>query len=103
MSVKCKYITYDKIDQNKIKFINYQCEDMSIIKSSEKKYKENKNCKKEDNNFGYVNIKYCNNLFLYLTTPKMKCLFGINKTSGNSFQMNLQFTNLNDDQKMKSF
>ena len=33
----------------------------------------------------------------------MKCLFGINKTSGNSFQMNLQFTNLSNDSKMKSF
>lgn len=102
MSIKCKYITYDKLEINKITFLNYQCEDMSVMKSSEKKYKENKKCKKEDNNFGYVNIKYYNNLLLYLTTPKMKCLFGINKSSSNSFQMNLQFTNLND-QKMKSF
>ena len=41
---------------------------------------------------------------LYVTTPPMKCLFGVQKQGGaNNFQMNLQFTDLEEDPMMKQF
>ena len=43
-----------------------------------------------------------NNPMIYITTPPMKCLFGIQKT-GNQFQMSLQFTDYDEDNIMKSF
>ena len=41
MSIQCKYITSDKLYPEKINFISYQCDDMSITKSSDKTYSKN--------------------------------------------------------------
>jgi len=96
-------MTINKIDINKIKYLNYQCDDMSVTNSNKKKYSINDEGDKDDDNFGFIQIEYLKNPFMYVTTPKMKCLFGIQKKSNYNFQMNLQFTNLEEDKYMKSF
>ena len=102
MSVKCKYLTSDKLNLNNVNFKTFMCDDMSIIKNSEKTYSENNDINKDHPCFGYVNIHYLNNPILYITTPPMKCLFGVKKNS-NNFQMNLQFTDLEENNKIKDF
>lgn len=102
MSVKCKYLTSDKLNLNNINFKTFMCDDMSIIKNSEKTYSENNDINKDHLCFGYINIHYLNNPILYITTPPMKCLFGVKKNS-NNFQMNLQFTDLEENNKIKDF
>ena len=103
MSIQCKYITNDKLSYDKLSFKNYQCDDMSITKSKDKTYSENKDIHKDHPCFGYIQVFYLKNPLLYVTTPPMKCLFGIQKKGQYNFQMNLQFTNLEEDPKMKQF
>ncbi len=103
MSIKCKYITSDKLSPDRINFKSYQCDDMSITKSSDKSYSENDKMNKDHVCFGYIQVNYLKNPLLYVTTPPMKCLFGVQKKSVNNFQMNLQFTNLEEDPYMKQF
>ena len=103
MSIQCKYITSDKLSPENINFINYQCDDMSITKSSEKTYSQNNECHKDHPCFGYINVNYLKNPLLYVTTPPMKCLFGVQKHGTNNFQINLQFTDLEEDPMMKQF
>jgi len=76
---------------------------MSVTKSSEKTYSENDGCHKDHVCFGYLQVSYISNPLIYVTTPPMKCLFGVNKSGQNNFQMNLQFTNLEEDPYMKQF
>ena len=102
MSVKCKYLTSDKLNLKNVNFKTFMCDDMSVIKNSEKTYSENNDINKDHPCFGYVNIHYLNNPILYITTPPMKCLFGVKKNS-NNFQMNLQFTDLEENNKIKDF
>ena len=99
--MKLKYLTHDKVDPSKISYSPYLCEDMSV-KQSEKKYKKCNKCIKNDPKFGYIQLNYLNNPQVVVTTPKMKCLFGIQGNNGN-FNMSLQFTNLKEDKDMKAF
>ena len=56
MSIQCKYITSDKLTPNRVSFVNYQCDDMSITKSSDKTYSENNELHKDHPCFGYIQI-----------------------------------------------
>ena len=103
MSIKCKYITSDKLSPDRLSFKSYQCDDMSITKSSDKTYSENEDLNKDHPCFGYIQVNYLKNPLLYVTTPPMKCLFGVISKGVNNFQMNLQFTNLEEDPYMKQF
>ena len=103
MSNTCKYLTSDKLSLDKIHFKPFHCDDMSIIKSSDKTYSESKDSNKDHPCFGYLQIYYLNNPVLYVTTPKMKCLFGVQNRGNGNFQMSLQFTNLDEDPYMKKF
>ena len=103
MSVQCKYITSDKLSPDRINFKSYQCDDMSITKSSDKTYSENEDLNKDSVCLGYIQVNYLKNPLLYITTPPMKCLFGVQKKGVNNFQMNLQFTDLEEDPYMKQF
>ena len=70
---------------------------MELIK---KFYKEVKDIR----NFSQIlNLQILKNLHLYVTTPVMKCLFGVQNKGGGNFQMNLQFTDLDEDPNMKQF
>ena len=55
---------------------------------------------KDLKNFGYISLNYQNNPLIYVTTPPMICLFGVDKNTNN---MSLQFTNLKNDNVMQSF
>jgi len=101
MSIQCKYITNDKLSYENVSFKNYQCDDISVKKSKDKKYSENNKLHKDHPCFGYIQVYYIKNPLLYVTTPPMKCLFGIQKQGSNNFQMSLQFTDLEEDPKMK--
>tara|TARA_A100001037_G_scaffold303170_1_gene336533 strand:+ start:914 stop:1534 length:621 start_codon:yes stop_codon:yes gene_type:complete len=103
MSIQCKYITSDKLTPNRVSFVNYQCDDMSITKSSDKTYSENNELHKDHPCFGYIQIYYLKNPLIYVTTPPMKCLFGVTRSGSNNFQMSLQFTDLEEDPVMKQF
>ena len=92
---KVKYVMCDKIKINNLKCLPHLCEDMSV-KQSDKTYTACDGCIKDHDQFGYLQLKMGRNLFLYVTTPPMKCLFGIQK-SGTNFNMSLQFTNLKED------
>ena len=98
---KLKHVTCDKIKLESVGFIPYLCDDMSV-KQSDKEYTECDGCIKDHPCFGYLQLKLGRNLFLYVTTPPMKCLFGVQK-SGNNFNMSLQFTNLKEDPDMVYF
>ena len=98
---KIKNVTCDKIKIENLKTIPHLCEDMSV-KQSEKTYVPCEGCIKDHPQFGHLQLKMGRNLFLYVTTPPMKCLFGFQK-SGQNFNMSLQFTNLKEDSDMKYF
>ena len=101
--IKCKYITSDKLTVDRLNFKSYQCDDMSITKSSDKTYSENNKLDKDHPCLGYIQVHYLKNPLVYVTTPIMKCLFGVQKKGQNNFQMNLQFTDLEEDPHMKQF
>ena len=85
-SIKCKYITTDKLSDELINFKTYQCDDMSITKMDDKKYSENNKIDKDHNCFGYIQVYYHKNPLLYITTPPMKNIFGIQKKGKNNFR-----------------
>ena len=96
---KLKNITHDLYKVDKIKYTKYLIKDCSAKK---KEYVLDKS--KEDavniKNIGYVSLYYNQNPLIYVTTPVMVCLFGLDKRTK---QMSLQFTNLESDSEMKSF
>jgi hypothetical protein len=96
---KLKNITHDLYKVADIKYTKYLIKDCS---SKKKEYIPDKS--KEDavniKNIGYVSLYYNQNPLIYVTTPVMVCLFGLDKKTK---QMSLQFTNLESDSEMKSF
>ena len=100
---RLEYLTCDKLNVSKLRHSCYLCDDMSVTKLSEKTYSKCKDkCIKDHPCFGNIQLHYFKNDFFYVTTPPMKCLFGIQK-SGSNFQMSLQFNNLKEDDTMKYF
>ena len=104
MSKKLKYITDDKINLEELDLQGFLCDDMSIVKEKDKTYSKCKNneCIKNNPRFGYYQLYYLNQNQFVVTTPLMKCLFGVQK-SGNQFSMSLQFTDLQENSVMKQF
>tara|TARA_B100000161_G_scaffold264574_1_gene238163 strand:- start:164 stop:784 length:621 start_codon:yes stop_codon:yes gene_type:complete len=103
MSNHCKYLTSDKLSLDKLNFKTFHCDDMSVTKSSEKTYSECNDSHKDHPCFGYLQVYYLKNPMLYITTPIMKCLFGVQNRGNGNFQMSLQFTDLEEDSYMKDF
>ena len=104
MSKKLKYITCDKIKLEDLDIQGYLCDDMSIVAEKDKTYTKCScdECIKNHPRFGYYQLYYLNQSQFLVTTPLMKCLFGIQK-NGNQFSMSLQFTNLQEDSVIKQF
>ena len=69
----------------------------------EKTYTKCDGCIKDNPQFGYIQLYYFKAPLLYVTTPPMKCLFGVQNKGGGNFQMNLQFTDLEEDNQMRQF
>ena len=103
MSIRCKYLTCDKLDTEELRCVSYKCDDMSVLKNKDKTYSEHSHLDKDDPCFGYIQLYYYTNPLLYVTTPPMKCLFGVNKKGKNNFEMNLQFTDYEEDSTMGQF
>lgn len=103
MSIKCKYITSEKLTPGNLNLKRYKCDDMSIVKMNDKTYSECSDLDKDHPCFGYITVGYLNKPQLYVTTPIMKCLFGVQNKGGGNFQMNLQFTDLEEDPIMRQF
>ncbi len=103
-SKQLRYITNDKIDIEQLDIQGYLCDDMSIEKEKDKTYSicETDECIKNHPRFGYYQLYYLTKSQFIVTTPVMKCLFGIQK-NGNQFSMSLQFTDLQEDSVMKQF
>ena len=97
-----RYFTCDKINLEQLLIMGYLCDDMSIVKEKDKTYSMCKECIKNHPQFGYYQLNYMKNNQFIVTTPPMKCLFGIQK-NGNQFSMSLQFTDLEEDPVMKQF
>lgn len=104
VNVQLNNIFCNVIQKNKIQIIPHLCDDMSV-KNNKKTYKKcnHKDCHKDHQRFGYLQLFYLKNPFVYVTTPPMKCLFGIQKNNGNQFSMSLQFSNLKEDNEMIQF
>ena len=103
MDRKCKYITSEKLTPENLKLKGHKCDDMSITKMNDKTYSECSDLDKDHPCFGYITVGYLKNPQLYVTTPIMKCLFGVQNKGGGNFQMNLQFTDLEENPNMKQF
>lgn len=101
--IKCRYITSDKLSPDNLRFQCYHCEDMSVTKSSDKTYAPKNDIDPDHPCFGYLQVNYLKKPQMYVTTPIMKCLFGVQKKGHSNFQMNLQFSDLEEDPYMKSF
>ena len=102
MSIQCKNFTCDKLNIDQLLCVPYYCDDMSV-KSKDRKYSDNKIMDKDHPCFGYIQLYYLNNPLLYVTTPPMKCLFGVQKKSQHNFEMNLQFTDYEENPVMGQF
>ncbi len=94
-----KNINHEKYDINNIKFKTFICKDCTQKKKEYEVCLDN-SCPKSLKNFGYISLQYLNNPFIYVTTPPMICLFGLDKNSNN---MSLQFKNYKIDNTMQSF
>ena len=94
---------YNNIKIENIIITPFLCDDMSV-KQCEKKYStcNNKEYCKDHPRFGYLQLYVDKTPNLVISTPEMKCLFGVQKT-GNNFNMSLQFSNLKEDANMKFF
>jgi hypothetical protein len=91
------------LDLKKLQFVPFLCDDMSV-KQNDKTYSvcNNKDYCKDHPCFGYLQLYIGKIPSVVISTPKMKCLFGVQK-NGNNFNMSLQFSNLKEDLEMKSF
>ena len=101
-----QYITHGKVNIYKVMCVPYLCEDMSV-KHSEKTYrkafKDEQKRIKDNKKFGYIQLMLGRNPVIKVTTPVMKCLFGIKQSQGDNFNMSLQFKNVQQDDEMMSF
>ena len=96
---KLKNITHDLYKVDQIKYTKYLIKDCSAKKKDYVLDKSKENAV-DIKNIGYVSLYYNQNPLIYVTTPVMVCLFGLDK---HTKQMSLQFTNLESDSEMKSF
>jgi len=103
--VKLEYRMCEKLSLDKLRCHHYMCDDISVDKASERCYSECEEgvCIQGHPCYGYSQLYYMKDPFLYVTTPPMKCLFGVQKGYNATFSMNLQFTDLDTNPEMKEF
>ena len=109
---KLEYKMCDTVKPKNMRSTHYICDDMSVTKLSDKTFTEHQGSGSglsEDHRiknhpcYGYSQLYYRKDPFFYVTTPPMKCLFGVQKSFTSTFTMSLQFTNLEEDHEMKQF
>ena len=94
-----KNIDHSRYKIEDIVYKTFICDDCTQ-KNKEYSLCEDDSCPKDLKNFGYVSLQYLQNPLVYVTTPIMTCLFGVDKDTWN---MSLQFTGLKTNNEMKSF
>ena len=98
MSNSLKNIHHDKYKVDNIQYANFLWEDCTekkdVIQDKSRKFAV------ELKNIAYTSIYYNNTPMIYVTTPVMTCLLGMDKKTK---QLSLQFTDLESDSSMKSF
>ena len=93
---------HDNVSLQSMKFEYFKCKDMSV-KDTDKEYIKCTSSKCiEDPCFGYIQVYMGNKAGIKVTTPIMKCPFGL-QSQGNNHTLTLQFTDVDDDPYMKSF
>lgn len=95
---KLKDISHKAYNIENIRYVNFICKNPNVKK---KEFIEDKNKAIHNDKISHVGLYYGKNNMIYLTTPVMTCPFGVNQSNG--FIMNLQFTNYENDDKMKEF
>ena len=90
---------HDLYGKYPLKFYINVCKDCTAKRKEYERKKIADKLPKEILNLGNIDI-YAGKNPIYITTPKMKCLFGFDKRTN---QMCLQFSNLKTDMIMKSF
>ena len=93
-----KNISHKAYDIEKIRYVNFVCKNPNVKK---KEFMEDKSQAVNNDKLSYISMYYGKNNMVYVTTPVMVCPFGVNQSNG--FIMNLQFTNYENDDKMKEF
>ena len=95
---KLKNIHHDKYKVEDIQYANFLWEDCTkkkeVIQDKSRKFAV------DLKNIAYTSLYYNGTPMIYVTTPVMTCLWGMNKQSK---QIALQFTDVENDSSMKSF
>jgi len=98
MSNSLKNIHHDRYKVEDIKYANFLWEDCTekkdVIQDKSREFAINLK------NIAYISLYYNNTPLIYVTTPVMTCLWGMDKKTK---QISLQFTDLQNDLSMKSF
>ena len=93
-----KNISHKAYDIEKIRYVNFSCKNPNVKK---KEFIEDTSVAVNNDKLSHVGLYYSKNSIIYVTTPVMVCPFGVNQSNG--FMMNLQFTNYENDDRMKEF
>ena len=93
-----KNISHKAYDIEKIRYVNFSCKNPNVKK---KEFIEDESTAIHNDKLSHIGLYYSNNSMIYVTTPVMVCPFGVNQSNG--FMMNLQFTNYENDDRMKEF
>ena len=97
MSNSLKNIHHDRYKVDDIQYANFlwvDCtEKKDVVQDKSRKFAV------DLKNIAYISLYYNNTPMIYVTTPVMTCLWGMNKQK----QISLQFTNVENDASMKSF
>jgi len=95
---RLKNIHHDRYKVDDIQYANFLWEDCTkkkeVIPDKSRKFAI------DLNNIAYTSVYYNGTPMIYVTTPVMTCLWGMNKQTK---QLSLQFTDLETDSSMKSF
>lgn len=95
---RLKNIHHDRYKVDNIQYANFLWEDCTkkkeVIQDKSRKFAI------DLKNIAYTSIYYNGTPMIYVTTPVMTCLWGMNKQTK---QLSLQFTDLETDSSMKSF
>ena len=94
---RLKHIDHGNYVIDKIRYLNYNCVNPN---SKKKEYIKTDDDILENEKFTYSQLLYGKNPLVYVTTPKMVCLFGLDKRTNT---MCLQFTDYENDKNMASF
>jgi len=116
---KLEYRMCDIVKLKELRSTHFLCDDMSVTKLRDKTFSKHAGPgdldKDKDKSleqdypikhhpcYGYSQLYYRKDPFFYVTTPPMKCLFGVQKSFTTTFTMSLQFTDKTEDPEMQQF